>query len=285
MREDRRRAWRFPVLEEHQMADMRVGDAALRVRLVDQSATGFMIAVDKHPGVYPGEVVWLQTSAGWTEVRVVKVRQEVDGTRIGLERLSDLATNTPSDIGVIKSDHLEQEGSKASPWPFVIMIVLLTGVLGFLGWTVFVRKIDGEYVIVLNNAQPASADPRPAAVQGLETAATRRQNELHQTMREFGAAMLTMPDVVKHLKLTAEQQKRLSVIITAALKTEKELRQSGDTDAAGAKLTLLHQEATAQAMSVLDERQRGDWDVMLKAALEQIKPAADSADEAAAAKP
>src|SRR5688500_7685686 len=119
MREDRRKAWRFPVLEEHQMADMRVGDAALRVRLLDQSATGFMISVDKHPGVYAGEVVWLQTAAGWTEVRVVKVRQEVEGTRIGLERLADLATNAPSNVGVIKSDHLEQEGPKASPWPFI----------------------------------------------------------------------------------------------------------------------------------------------------------------------
>jgi hypothetical protein len=272
MREDRRKARRFPVLEQQQQATLRVGDVLVPARLVDQSATGFAIRLEEHPGVFPGEVVWLQTVAGWTEVRVVKARHEVDGTQIGLERIADLAAG-PKEVGRILPEQLAQENPRNNPWPFVILVIGLTGLLAFLAWTAWQRHVpEGMPTMIQTPAHVP--DPRPAAVRAIEHEATRRAAELHKSIQQFGAAMLTLPEVVEHLKLTAPQQERLQQIVQAAMHEEHRLRQSalasGDREL-DTKVQLLRQSASDEAMQVLDDAQRQQWSVMFEAALEQLR--------------
>jgi hypothetical protein len=73
--------------------------------VLDESAGGFAVLVDRHPGVEADTVVRLCTDSGWHEVRVVRICEHEPATRdgeaggenverrfrIGLERLRDLA--------------------------------------------------------------------------------------------------------------------------------------------------------------------------------------------------
>lgn len=273
MREDRRKARRFPVLDSQQQATLRVGDVAIAARLVDQSATGFAIRVEEHPGVFPGEVVWLQTVAGWTEVRVVKARHDVDGTHIGLERIADLATGPQEKYRIIP-EQLTQENPCHNPWPILILVLGLAALLGFLAWTAVERHLPDELTALLPQDPATAPDPRPAAVRAIEHEATRRASELHKSIQQFGAAMLTLPEVVEHLKLTTPQQQRLQQIVQAAGQEEHTLRQtalaSGDREL-DAKVQALRQRASDMAMQVLDDDQRGQWKTMFDAALERLE--------------
>jgi hypothetical protein len=276
MREDRRKARRFPVLEGHQQATLRVGDVSIPVRLVDQSATGFAIHVDEPPGVFPGEVVWLQTVAGWTEVRVVKARHEVDGTQIGLERIADLASG-PQERGRLIPEQLAQENPRNNVWPLLVLVLGLASLLGFLAWTAVQRHMtDGLTAAVLPQAPEAAPDPRPAAVRAIEHEATRRAIELHKSIQQFGAAMLSLPEVVEHLKLSKAQQERLKQIVHAAGQEENKLRRSGKAGGdreAEEKVQQLRHAASEAAMQVLDEAQREQWKTMFEAALERLEAA------------
>jgi hypothetical protein len=275
MREDRRKARRFPVQNGQQQATLRVGDVAIAARLVDQSATGFAIHVEEHPGVFPGEVVWLQTVAGWTEVRVVKARHDVDGTHIGLERIADLATG-PQEKGRFIPEQLAQENPHHNPWPIYILVAGLTALLSFLIWTAVERHMAGDLTSLLPQHSQSAHHPRPAAVRAIEHEATRRASELHKSIQQFGAAMLTLPEVVEHLKLTTPQQQRLQQIVQTAGQEEHNLRQtalaSGDREL-DAKVQQLRQRASEMAVQILDDAQRGQWKAMFEAALERLESA------------
>jgi hypothetical protein len=273
MREDRRKARRFPVQENQQQATLRVGDVAIPARLVDQSATGFAIRLEEHPGVFPGEVVWLQTVAGWTEVRVVKTRHDVEGTHIGLERIADLASG-PQEKGRILPEQLAQENPHHNPWPLLALVLGMVALLGFLGWTAVQHHMADEFTGILPQDAQAAPDPRPAAVRAIEHEATRRASELHKSIQEFGAAMLTLPEVVSHLNLTPEQQQQVAQIVQTAGQQEYQLRQAalaqGDREL-DAKVQQLRQRASDAAMQVLEESQRAQWKQMFEAALEQLQ--------------
>jgi len=61
-----------------------------QVRLLDQSADGFSIALPGPIGVRVGSKLLLRCASGWSEAEVVHLRQLGGVTRIGLYRLRDL---------------------------------------------------------------------------------------------------------------------------------------------------------------------------------------------------
>jgi hypothetical protein len=271
MREDRRKARRFPVLGEQQQATLRVGDATFPARLIDQSATGFAIRMEEHPGVFPGEVVWLQTVAGWTEVRVVKARHEVDGTQIGLERIADLAAG-PKPAASILADQLAQQDPRANVWPLFGLSVALLAVLCFLAWTAIGRHVAN--LAAVPEPPQQTADPRPAAVRAIEREASRRASELHRSIQHYGAVMLTLPEVMEQLQFSPQQRQRLQEIVRSVMKQEDELLKTapvGDHEVE-AKIQRLRQTASEEAMKVLDTQQRKQWDAMFSAAMQRLLP-------------
>jgi hypothetical protein len=274
MREDRRKSRRFPVLEQQQQATLRVGDVSIPARLVDQSATGFAVRVEEHPGVFPGEVVWLQTVAGWTEVRVVKARHDVDGTQIGLERIADLAVG-PQQVARLLSDQLAQENPN-KPWPLVGMILALGAVLGFLIWTAVGRHMHEELAAsVLPQAVNPAADLRPTAVRAIEREAARRAAELHKSIHEYGHVMLTLPEVMEELKLTLQQRQKLEEIMQAAIQGEELLRnaaKAGGDRQLESKIQRLREVASEQAARILDAQQQRDFNSMCEAAVKRLVP-------------
>jgi hypothetical protein len=270
MREERRRSWRFPVLEEQRAAELRVGDEALTVRLKDQSATGFLIECDRHPGVYAGENVWLQTSSGWTEVKVIKIRHEIDGTHIGLERLGDVNVEAPSSTGVIRGDALAHEAPHNSPWPTIIMIASLLGVMGFLAWTAYQRYLAEH-----------SGPGRSAAAISIEHQAQHQHQKLQKSVQEFGVALLMMPQVVERLALSQDQQVELRRIFSQVAASEQQLQPSGlAADELAKQLAALHQQATEQALDLLTPAQSQAWQAMYTEALEQLEQRSTSSSSA-----
>jgi hypothetical protein len=102
---EKRGAFRYPVPAKGQESVLRVGKKQMPVRVLDESAGGFAVLVDRHPGVGTDDVVRLCTESGWHEVRVVHVcehepatsdgngggeNEEAPQFRVGLERVRDL---------------------------------------------------------------------------------------------------------------------------------------------------------------------------------------------------
>jgi len=92
-----RRSYRCGLLAAQQEAMLEAGPRQLAVRLLNESVEGAAVWTDRDPGVKADDVVWLSTTFGRFEARVVHVTQlepsasrgSGDGPRfrLGLERL------------------------------------------------------------------------------------------------------------------------------------------------------------------------------------------------------
>jgi len=90
MNSEQRQSFRIRIPEELEHAVLRVGGKTVEVRLVDESAGGFSIAIDHKVKAAPGNILRLRTAAGWHEVRVIHVLACDEGVLLGLVRLKDL---------------------------------------------------------------------------------------------------------------------------------------------------------------------------------------------------
>ena len=97
MSAERRTAFRFLVQPEMNSATLRWRSHALTVELIDQSATGFSFKAPKETDIKLNETVELRSWAGECQAIVVRLTQQRDYLRVGLERTSDIiARPTPT---------------------------------------------------------------------------------------------------------------------------------------------------------------------------------------------
>ena len=90
MDSDQRKTFRILVPEGQEQAVLKVGRRSVTVRMVDSSAGGFAVASPGVLKVKRGEVLRLRTSAGWHEVRIVRLESFSDGMLIGMARMRDI---------------------------------------------------------------------------------------------------------------------------------------------------------------------------------------------------
>src|SRR5262249_3362968 len=85
----RRSSFRCSVDGERGMARLKIGDRAIDVDVLDESAGGFAVAVDTTPDCAVGDFLLLEVAQAWVEVRVVNIGVDPDGirARLGLMRL------------------------------------------------------------------------------------------------------------------------------------------------------------------------------------------------------
>lgn len=88
--DDQRRARRFTLAEDQQAAELRSDDWVVRARVINESATGFLVETDQSPPARRGDMLKLHTLSGWFEVRVVHASTDHRCARFGVERVADL---------------------------------------------------------------------------------------------------------------------------------------------------------------------------------------------------
>ncbi len=242
---DRRQARRFASPGERREARLRSGDRDNAVQLLDESATGFAVLCDTHPGVFEGETVWLKTVAGWESASVVSVSNEPSGVRIGLRRVSQQETFP-------KEPKLKDNQVAELPSNRLRIAVGLTLVFTLVSVPLLRSSLlDPLRVMSLAPQKRGSPDglplPEPPLAQGAS---------IEEVLRYLGPRVFSKAEVRRVLKLSPQQISKLHGITNDCNHAVNMAVLGGspyDT-------TLqLKQQAYRESLAVLTDQQRQVW--------------------------
>ncbi len=244
MSSDRRQSHRFPAIEDRSQAALQVGDDSYPARLVDQSATGFAVLIDSHPGVYEGETVWLRADGVWTKSRVARVTLESKGVRVGLTR-------------IVEETAAEEPAFSFQLWRMpkshrvTAIIALAVAVTVPCVWWLRHQHVE---------ASAEGGDPFDLRLID--------QSDAYQTIQRLGPSVFTRPEVVRHLGLTKSQFDLIRSIIARGEQTRELAR---DTKAPPEEIRRLWRAAQEEARRVLTQPQQAKWEEIVRLA-ERAEP-------------
>ena len=297
---NQRNSFRCPVAESRRQCALVVGKKRLPVRLLDESAGGFAVLADAPPWVTENQRVQLVTDAGWFHVGVIHVRQvdpddaakgasagaEGPWFRIGLCRLGEVesaaedAALCPAGFGLHFSLAKWCPSNSGSMVVVGVLFTLALIVLPLALMPTFKRN-DGWWLKRLapwdgprSSASAASGDaPFGSSSAGGRSAGSASTWagapwSLRDTARRLpGATPLTLPEVVRTLKLTDAQQKKIRLVIDATTQAVRDL----DSQLQGRQRQQLStiraqafEESLKKALKVLDSEQRARWEALTK---------------------
>jgi len=293
---DRRNSFRCPVTESWRQCALVVGKTRLPVWLLDESAGGFAVLADGPPGVTENQRVQLVTDTGWFDVGVIHVRQvdpedaangapagaEGPWFRIGLCRLGEFESAAEDAALFPAGFGLHFSLAKWCPSNRGLMVVV--GVLFTLALIVLplalmpTFKRDGDWWLKRlapwdgarspTSATSGDAESRPARLSSASQGDLGAPWSLRDTARRLpGATPLTLPEVVRTLKLTDAQQEKIRLVIDATTQAMRDLdsplqgRQRQQLSAIRAQA---FEEALKEALKVLDSEQRARWEALTK---------------------
>ena len=101
---EQRASFRCVVPESRQSCELKIGSGLVPAVLVDESAGGFSVALDRPPGLDAGQTAELHTDAGWFAVRVAHVKPIVAS-----EGDDPVATEEPSQwfrLGLVRMEEI-----------------------------------------------------------------------------------------------------------------------------------------------------------------------------------
>lgn len=87
---NKRKSFRLQIPEGREHAVLTVGNKDFQVRVLDESAGGFAVALIEELDVQQNQVHLLKTITGLYQVRIARIEHFADGKLLGLVRLSDL---------------------------------------------------------------------------------------------------------------------------------------------------------------------------------------------------
>jgi hypothetical protein len=234
---------------------LRIGKQKVPVWVLDESARGFAIVADRHPGVAADDVARLCTDSGWHEVRVVRVSSYEPATadneassenaqrrfRVGLERLRDLAPGEANRGFHAWFDRLWiagllPAGSGTAAMAVLVVFVLTVGltmgalVLRHSGRTVGTsraplpeRAEDSSLVLSMFPGQPNNArSQRPNEAHGAGSTGKPHVSEVMSgrvaaTVDALpGASPFALKEVAQELGLSESQREEIRRIIEAS---------------------------------------------------------------------
>jgi hypothetical protein len=85
-----RQAHRYAITGERQAATLESEHVQVPVRLLNESATGFLIEVDSSPPFQKGDTVRLHTNTGLEVVEIVYIRTDHGQNVLGIQRIKDV---------------------------------------------------------------------------------------------------------------------------------------------------------------------------------------------------
>ncbi len=243
MTSDRRQSHRFPAPEDRSQAALQVGDDSYPARLVDQSASGFAVLVDAHPGVYEGESVWLRADGVWTKARVARVTLESKGVRVGLTRIVDEAAAEEPKLSL---------GFWRMPKSYRVTAIIALAVLVTATCVLWLRYQHAAGAATDNPFDLKSIGPADA----------------YETIQRLGPTVFTRPEVVRHLGLTQSQFDLIRSIITRG---EQNRELAREVNSPADELRRIWRSAQEEARRVLTKPQQDKWDEIVRAA-EKAEP-------------
>jgi hypothetical protein len=97
MSSNQRRSFRVQIPEGREKGTLLLGEREIELRILDESAGGFAVAVLGEFELLQNQDLILQTHAGKCAVRVVRIEQFSDGKLLGLVRLREISD--PNECG------------------------------------------------------------------------------------------------------------------------------------------------------------------------------------------
>lgn len=90
MSSNQRRTIRLPISPERAAVELRLGRRSYSGNLINESAGGLAVRVERDSPITIGLILLLGTSSGWSRARVTYAQRDEDGLYLGLQRLSDV---------------------------------------------------------------------------------------------------------------------------------------------------------------------------------------------------
>lgn len=271
MDKERRTSVRCAVQSDEEAAILRTERSDFMVRLVEKSAGGYGLVIERDLDLEVGQTVSLATSGGCCEAKVVHVAHDGEETRLGLQNIRDLS-HLPGGSNWLTRKLAVAWKSKYAR--IQLAIVLLLG-LGVFIWGSTLPKEDDS-----------AAASTPVSNTSLE-AAKRKNRKLALDHLRLGG--LTKGNVITDLDLTPKQRTEIDGILSetaAAMAIVYDEQSDGNEDQALADVALqLVFFAGRQIEEVLTEQQRSRWAAVVEESALQAWPADADEEKADKQKP
>ena len=137
---DQRKSFRIQIPEGREQATLLVGEEPIGVRILDESAGGFAVALVGETEIQQNQIHVLKTAAGVYKTRVARIEQFDDGKLLGLMRLDDVSPDEDEPVTTASwSDYLLMPkqatgmggGIAAGICGMVVIAVLICGLAFF----------------------------------------------------------------------------------------------------------------------------------------------------------
>lgn len=241
MDQERRKSYRCQVQPTQEAAILRTQKTDVIVRIVEESAGGLGVTTAQTGCVKEGQVLSLATGAGCCEVKVVHVNESDSQTRIGLQRIRELAFLSCGAPRLWPSTrHGIADGSRS----FQLMLICAACLAFFLGG------------VLLPSGWWRKGEPARS------TQKNRSQREKELATHFVQLDGLKSQRIIETLKLDEQQQLQISVIVedaTAKLAALFDQRQSLSTRDWSEMGLQLIQAAWIEIQAVLTEEQQDRW--------------------------
>lgn len=269
---NQRQAFRFRFPANKQAGKLSLGNETIKIRLVDQSASGFSVLTPAHPLATSDGILRLETMTAAYEVRVINLVQEKGEYRLGLSLISEIADSRKK-ASLSAWSPAAQSGDRINSkvLPITLGLLLAVGVVLILvaALDLFVPTsvtLESKNPLVGETNSTLAQEPTPVRSPRSSKAntAARENSELQQRVDLLGAAVFMMPDVAKRLELTPQQIKNISRIVQKTAAAESQLASSGnDGKPNPARSRDLLRQSRDEARNLLNPDQAKQWDALL----------------------
>ncbi len=130
MNVDKRQSSRIQIPEGRERATLLIGEREVGVRIVDESAGGFAVALLADEDIQQNGLYRLKTASGMYETRVARIEHYQDGKLLGLMRLRELSHPAEND----------RKAARIGTWAAGIGVTAVAGLLLCLLAAYFIQQ-------------------------------------------------------------------------------------------------------------------------------------------------
>jgi len=224
--DQKRKSYRIQIPEGREQATLLIGKQAVEVRIVDESAGGFAVAMTGDADVEQNQIYALKTAAGLFEIRVARIEEFSDGKLLGLMRLTDLSSVVEEAPQAASwCDYLFSPRQSMGSGNFVAVGIGGTLLIGMLFCVLALYGIK-YYRVKHTSASPLLHDfteamteevlKAKAAAEEAERLAAPQKDQVIASSPTSAAASLSSTissDTLYRLNLTADQSRRVREIL------------------------------------------------------------------------